>query len=166
MDTPWSRTYWVVPGLFLAGCYPGDPDPAAAAAKMRALKVAGIRHIVNLMEEHETAYDGRSFAPYTPLLDGMHMVRHAVKDLSVPSNAKMAAILADIDGFLDRGEPVFVHCWGGIGRTGTAVGCWLSRHGYPGAAALSRIRELRQREARAWRESPETREQRAFILRY
>ena len=56
MNTPWDRSYWVVPRLFLAGCYPGDPNPDAAASKMRALKAAGIRHIVNLMEEDEANY--------------------------------------------------------------------------------------------------------------
>ncbi|MFZ5949388.1 MAG: fused DSP-PTPase phosphatase/NAD kinase-like protein [Candidatus Rifleibacteriota bacterium] len=27
------------------------------------------------------------------------------------------------------GKPVYVHCWGGLGRTGVVVGCWSRRHG-------------------------------------
>lgn len=34
---------------------------------------------------------------------------------------------------LAAGQTVYVHCYGGIGRTGTVVGCWLVRHGLSGA---------------------------------
>ena len=36
---------------------------------------------------------------------------------------------------------VYVHCWGGIGRTGTTVGCWFVRHGRTGDQALAEIAE-------------------------
>lgn len=48
---PTSSSYWVVPGLLLAGAYPGDPDPAEHDRKVRAIVGAGIRVFVNLMEE-------------------------------------------------------------------------------------------------------------------
>jgi protein-tyrosine phosphatase len=37
-----------------------------------------------------------------------------------------------------------VSCAGGIGRTGTVVGCYLARHGMQGEAALEEILQLRQ----------------------
>ena len=38
-------------------------------------------------------------------------------------------ILDEIDGAILNGKTVYVHCLGGIGRTGTVVGCYLVRHG-------------------------------------
>ena len=60
-------------------------------------------------------------------------------------------ILDAIDFHISEGGTVYVHCLGGVGRTGTIVGCWLARHnGYDGKAALRRLREL-------WRENPKSR---------
>ena len=39
-------------------------------------------------------------------------------------------LLDAIDDHLRGGGNVYAHCWGGKGRTGTVVGCWLIRHGY------------------------------------
>ncbi|MCP4845623.1 MAG: protein phosphatase, partial [Actinomycetia bacterium] len=36
--------------------------------------------------------------------------------------------LDSIDAGLDADCGTYVHCWGGSGRTGTAIGCWLRRH--------------------------------------
>ena len=40
----------------------------------------------------------------------------------------MLAVLDAIDIALCEGHGVYIHCWGGVGRTGTVVGCWLKRH--------------------------------------
>ena len=61
---PTSSSYWVVPGLLLAGAYPGSPDPEEHRAKIKALLDAGIRAFVNLMEETETNLAGQLFVPY------------------------------------------------------------------------------------------------------
>jgi len=61
---PFGRSYWVRPGLLLAGCYPGDKDKNIAAQKLQALLACGIRHIINLMEPGETDKYGRPFVPY------------------------------------------------------------------------------------------------------
>jgi protein-tyrosine phosphatase len=35
----------------------------------------------------------------------------------------MTTILDAIDESMTAGKPVYVHCWGGMGRTGTVIGC-------------------------------------------
>jgi protein-tyrosine phosphatase len=40
----------------------------------------------------------------------------------------MREVLDEIDAALDVGEVVYVHCWRGIGRTGTVLACWLIEH--------------------------------------
>ena len=52
-----------------------------------------------------------------------------IEDLSVPTLADMERILGAIDDELAAGRAVYLHCWGGIGRTGTVVGCYLVRQG-------------------------------------
>jgi protein-tyrosine phosphatase len=78
----------------------------------------------------------------------------------------MAALLDALDADLASGYKVYLHCWGGIGRTGTTVGCWLVRHGLSGGQALARLNELYQtaEQSRIFPRSPETDDQVNFIL--
>ena len=135
--TPYPRSYWVIPGRLLAGVFPGDKDAVAARDKLKALFDAGIRCIVNLMEPDERDYAGAPFVDYGPLFEAIAAsrgqkiacLRFAVPDLGVPDSDTMRRILDAIDTALAARRPVYVHCWGGIGRTGTVVGCFLVRHG-------------------------------------
>jgi hypothetical protein len=39
---PFPKSYWVIPGKFLAGAYPGSADPEEAKEKIKALTFCGI----------------------------------------------------------------------------------------------------------------------------
>ena len=169
---PFDRSYWVVPNKFLAGAYPGSKDRQEAQEKISGLVNCGIRRIINLMEEHETNYASERFVLYEEVLravsDGFGVTvkatRHPIKDLHVPSAREMIQILDSIDQSIDEGLPVYVHCWGGVGRTGTVVGCYLIRHGMATqTAVLDHIAALRREEFTAYRQSPETLEQRRMV---
>ena len=51
-DRPIPNSYWVLPGRFAAGEYPGARYRDAAAAKLQSLLRAGIDHFVDLTEQH------------------------------------------------------------------------------------------------------------------
>jgi protein-tyrosine phosphatase len=70
----------------------------------------------------------------------------------------MREILDELAAAIDEGRTVYVHCRGGIGRTGTVVGCWLVRGGSSGEEAITTIAALRGDSF-----SPETREQHEFV---
>jgi hypothetical protein len=170
---PFRRSYWVIPGELLAGYYPGSENAAEARWKITALVEHGIRHVVNLMEEDEVNKNGRPFLPYEELLAeigrslgySIAFSRMPIKDLGIPSAVEMEEILDLIDRSLAQDQPVYIHCWGGRGRTGTVVGCYLARHGYAsGPKLLDLIDDLR-RGAEDFREpSPETGPQRNMVL--
>ncbi len=134
---PFPHSYWVVPGKLLAGHYPGSQDPEERWQKLIGLIEVGIRRIINLQEENERDYVGELFAPYATELRRIAaarnvdatMIRMPIRDMSVPSHVEMRAILDEIDRSIAQNLPVYVHCWGGIGRTGSVVGCYLARHG-------------------------------------
>ena len=167
---PIPNSYWVVQGRFAAGEYPGAVDPRAATDKVRAVLDAGIDCFVDLTEQGE-------LLPYRFIVDeearrlgrSVEWVRHPIADVSVPrSPGEMAGILDVIDSALAQGRNVYVHCWGGVGRTGTVVGCWLVRHGRTGDEALAELGELWQGVEKIRRKpvSPETREQREYVRQW
>jgi len=79
----------------------------------------------------------------------------------------MIEILNRIDTSLSEQKIVYIHCWGGVGRTGTVVGCYLMRHEIANEKdVLSQIKFLKSFSSLAHRESPETNEQKNFVLNW
>ncbi len=116
VKTPFPRSYWVVPGQFLAGYYPGDRQQDVMNQKMTELLACGIRCTINLMEPDEVDHEGLPFVDYAPvlksLIDGGPLVvchRMPIRDLGTPSREQMVQILDCIDDSLAVARPVYVH---------------------------------------------------------
>jgi protein tyrosine phosphatase (PTP) superfamily phosphohydrolase (DUF442 family) len=169
---PFPRSYWVVPGKLLAGYYPGDFDTLRMEERLKRLIGAGIRYVINLMEENERNRYGHPFPSYENAIMriarrvGVNItyVSRPSKDLTAPTPEYIRNILDEIDDAVSQGKPVYVHCWGGKGRTGTVVGCYLARHGYAqGQDVLDLIQKLRHNDPDVDHPSPETRQQRDMV---
>jgi predicted protein tyrosine phosphatase len=166
---------YVVPGALLAaGEYPGSaPGTSApeAVAKLEAFLDAGSTAFVDLTDP----VDG--LEPYAPALAELAAHRGlelyyeqlTIRDMRVCDVPHMRRVLDAIDGRLAEGRGVYVHCWGGIGRTGMVVGCWLIRHGHSPEDALAELERLfrsmsagKVRKHERWG-SPQTEAQRTFV---
>ncbi len=170
-DVPIPESYWVIHNQLIAGQYPADRfSEAITLQNLRKLTGAGVSCYVDLTQAGELSpYDG-----YLPQLSkeyarSIEYHRLPIRDMNVPTRAVMVTILDLIDHEIADGHTVYVHCWGGIGRTGTVVGCFLARHGTAtGQAALEQIARLRRDtpRAREGRASPETPAQDAMVVNW
>jgi protein tyrosine/serine phosphatase len=87
--------------------------------------------------------------------------------MGVPdSTDTMRSILDAIRSCVRKRPAVYLHCWGGIGRTGTVAGCWLRECGLGPDEALQRVQKLyatHMPKVRIHPESPQTEEQKEYI---
>jgi hypothetical protein len=138
---PFPGCYWIQAG-WIAGPYPRSHE-------ITALIASGVTLFLDLTEEGE-------LPPYLPdLPEGIEHRRMPIRDFSIPTAEHMERILQILDAELAAGRTLYLHCHGGIGRTGTVAGCHLVRCGLTGKEALLEIRRLR-REAGCDPDSPET----------
>ena len=169
---PFPNSYWVIEGKLLAGHYPGDSNETEAYSKLKGLLDCGILHVVNLIKEKTHPLNGSDLVPYhDPLMNiademgiDVSYAHFPIIDFDIPTIDMMKSILGDIDSAVDSGRPVYVHCVGGIGRTGTVVGCYLARHGMAvGNDVLALMDELRANEPKRRQSSPSTWEQTTMV---
>ena len=162
ISVPFANTYWVVPYRFLAGEHPVELDEAATIARLTALLEAGVRTFVDLTEEQEKIGGYVRVLRALAAEKGMDIAiaRIPLPDRSVPSPATLVCILDLIDNSVANERAVYVHCFAGIGRTGTIVGCYLKRHARATEHnVLARISELRRLMPGGNEASPHTPEQ-------
>lgn len=153
-----------MPGRFCAGKHPGSSNQRYAEESIRALLGVGVASFIDLTEEGERAsYAGILAQEAASFPYALAHRRHPIPDRHTPTAERMAVILDAIDADLAAGRCVYVHCLAGIGRTGTAVGCYLARHAPMGADALQALAHLRRGTTDAEFASPETEEQRRFV---
>ena len=163
---PILESYWVEPGRLLAAEHPAKFNEELTRKRVDALLEAGFDTFLDLTQSGETF-------PYTDILleratlydATVSHCRFAIGDFGLPTSRQMNDILDTIEESLRAGHKIYLHCWGGIGRTGTTVGCYLVRQGKTPEAALDQLSAW-------WRgvpksqyhpHSPETREQVNFI---
>src|SRR5690349_2402571 len=166
LQRPLSESYWVEPGRLLAGEYPGQYDRELTRKRIDTLLEAGFDTFIDLTQDGETI-------PYASILEEQSRAydlkaqhyRFPIGDFGVPTTLMMNAILDQIERSLGSGHQVYLHCWGGIGRTGTTVGCYLVRQGRLPEEALDQLSTWWQGvpKSQYHLRSPETPEQVQFI---
>lgn len=174
--TPIRNSYRVHDELnIFAGEYPGDKD-----ANMCKIKVqdnhcwSKIRHFLDLTCEGE-------LAPYAHFLKNNKCHRRfPIPDCGVPNTtADVARLCQEIIYLGQHGEwrydSIYIHCWGGVGRTGTIVAClyaYLMRDkGLSSEEIYSRsMQQLQEAFSRCpkskFRKSPENNMQREFVRKF
>ena len=136
-------------------------------AKMRQLKLFtdfGINYFLDLTEDGE-------MPPYAPLL-AHSICRHAfsIPNGCVPHSVRWVVdLFRVITGVLNKPETkLYIHCVGGVGRTGTIVACYYIY--FKGMAVDDALAEMRRRFAThgrsAWMSAPETEAQVNFIKEF
>lgn len=161
---PTFNSYAVKEWLY-AGEYPGDRNEDKAKLKLRQFKRFGITHFIDLTEEGE-------LQSYESLIRGkMRYIRFPVVDQSIPQSIDAVRELIESIMQIHRessSNKVYIHCWGGVGRTGTIVGCLLaSMHGTDYEMTIRELRRLwSDCPKSATRVSPENLEQCNFIARF
>ena len=166
---PISECYWVEEGRLLAGEYPGSYNPETARLRIDAFLEAGVNTFIDLTQSHELVH-------YEPVLRDEARIsgtiisyqRHPIRDYGIPSANTMTDILNDIDEAINNGRCVYIHCWGGVGRTGLVVGCYLVRHGITNEQAVAQVDSLFKTRPNHNHHprSPESDEQVDFILNW
>ena len=118
------RINWVIPDKLAGGRYP-EPGELPEIYKQ------GIRAIVS-MEEYEQ-----------PEIITQHRFEHLhvpIPDFTAPSISLLKRIVGFISSMNDKFKPVLVHCYAGIGRTGTVIAAYLITQGMDAESALLKVR--------------------------
>jgi len=130
---PTDTSNWVIEGRVLAGSYPGDICPVAAKQKIDSLLSVGVTTFLCLQDEYELA----RFASYWPAIEELLSEKNntstvefehfPIPDMNVGDTEELAGMIESLVTRLKNGACVYIHCWGGHGRTGTVVGALLGR---------------------------------------
>ena len=107
-------------------------------------------------------------ANYPPRrLVATHFLHSPIIDLGLPEEEQLAQLLDELTGRLQKGEKLYIHCWGGRGRAGCVGATLLAKlYGMDANEALTRVQRAFDTRQDNERRSPETPEQHAFVQQF
>jgi len=132
------------------------------AADLARVQQWGTCMVVSLIEEHEFSDLEVEALPHDVEHLGMKWRHLPIRDLSLPGkrfNDLWPEVGQEIMAALQAGQRIFLHCKGGLGRTGTVAACLLIESGMPAEEAIVQVRLARPNTI-------ETAIQEWFVTRY
>ena len=147
-----------------AGEYPGDKDEEVARHKIEQMYHFGIRHFIDLTEEGEL----RTYSHLLPA--DTTYTRFPIRDCGTPKSIEdVQNLLLHIDELNKKDGYVYLHCWGGVGRTGVIAACYIAQklENSDFNQVLTILRKnFSDMPKSKYRETPETKEQKRFIYNF
>jgi ADP-ribosyl-[dinitrogen reductase] hydrolase len=149
------------PGKKQLGARTGNWD-RDLATDLAQIKAWGASMVVSLVELPE--FDELQVPTLPREVEGLGIKwRHLpIRDMHQPGTRFQRIwpeLSQEIVAALGKGQRVFVHCKGGLGRTGTVVACLLIESGIPPAEAITKVRTARRSTIETWA-------QEEFVLGY
>ena len=124
----------------------------------------GINTFINLTQNGEMPPYEALLQQQAGLLEKTVVYGHfPIGDFNCPTPAEMRTILTFIGQSLGEQRCIYMHCYAGIGRTGTVAGCFLAERSGSGEDALKQLAGLRRQLPNALIRSPESDEQWNFV---
>ena len=138
--------FWLIPNKLAGGSLP------KTSMDIAYLQQKNIHHIVSLVGH---IYKIQELITNT----GIEIHHIPIPDWGVPSKSQIQQFLELTSKILNDEEAIYVHCYGGCGRTGTMLALYLISSGINGKEALEKIRSIRPC-------SVETEEQEKLVLEF
>ncbi|MEO8377819.1 MAG: dual specificity protein phosphatase 23 [Candidatus Sumerlaeota bacterium] len=85
----------------------------------------------------------RAFFPAIVQESGIKYLHLPIEDFNPPTMEQIDQFVKFVEDVRAKGGAVMVHCFAGIGRTGTMLAAYLVKEGLSGQEAIDRVRELR-----------------------
>jgi len=165
---PHIESNYIIPDVLIAGAYPADNDDYTTETNLCAILNAGVTCFVCLQSEYddsvpestwrrrnairpyfkdvkrlvngnatiESVRDTMSTLPVTEA--DIEFIHLPIKDCNVTDDDKVWQLVLQLETRIRAGKKIYLHCWGGHGRTGT-VACILLAKMY-GTTAVEAMR--------------------------
>jgi len=93
--------------------------------------------VLIVVEPHELEYDLNEWERL-----GVDFLHISVRDFTAPHLLDLYRGVRWIDRFVKRGQKVLIHCYGGLGRSGTFAAAYLIYRGLNWTEAITRVRRV------------------------